>query len=60
MDPQTRSKVVDRIQEIGRELGLLEPEDLTSWKPASEQDLQDIEELYSERERLLQELKRSD
>jgi hypothetical protein len=34
----------------------LEPTDLTSERPAAEHDLEDIEELYAERERLLQEL----
>jgi hypothetical protein len=58
MDIESRCKIEARIREISRELGLLQPTDLTSGRPAAEHDLEDIEELYSERERLLQELEK--
>ena len=57
MDPQIQSRIVDRIHEISRELGLLEPADLVSGWSEGKHSLQDVEELYAERERLLQELK---
>lgn len=57
MDPQVQSRIVDRIHEISRELGLLEPLDLTSGRSVAKHSLQDLEELYAEREHLLQELK---
>jgi len=57
MDPQIQSRIVDRIHEISRELGLLEPLDLTSGWSASKHSLEDVEELYAEREHLMQELK---
>lgn len=57
MDPVTQSRIEDRIREISRELGLLEPLDLISGWSASTHRLQDVEELYAEREHLLQELK---
>lgn len=57
MDPQVQSRIVDRIREISRELGLLEPLDLISGWSAAEHRLQDVEELYAEREHLMQELK---
>lgn len=56
MDPQTQSRIEDRIHEISRELGLLEPLDLASGRLAAEHGLEEIKELYAERERLLQEL----
>lgn len=55
MDVESRCKIEARIREISRALGLLQPTDLTSGRPAAEHDLEDIDELYSERERLLQE-----
>ena len=59
MDPTRKREIESRIHEISRELGLLDPNDLISGRPAVEHDLQDFEELYSERERLLQELERA-
>ena len=59
MDPQTLSRIEDRIQEINRELGLSRPADLASGKPAAAHDLLEIEELYAERELLLQELEKA-
>ncbi len=56
MDPQTQSRIEDRIQEIDRELGLSDAKRLMSGKSAAEHDLVEIEELYAEREHLLQEL----
>jgi hypothetical protein len=56
MDPKRKQEIESRIQKISRELGLLEPNDLTSGRPAAEHDLDELEELYSERERLIQEL----
>jgi hypothetical protein len=56
MDAKRQREIESRIQEISRELGLLEPNDLISGRPAAEHDLEEIEELYSERERLIQEL----
>jgi hypothetical protein len=54
--PKRQREIESRIQEISRELGLLELKDLISGRPAAEHDLEEIEELYSERERLTQEL----
>ncbi len=59
MDPQTRSWIEERINEIGRELGLFGPDEFTAGKFTSDHDLQEIEELYAERERLIQELERA-
>ncbi len=59
MDPKRQCEIESRIQEINRELGLLEPNDLISGRPAAEHDLEEMEELYSERERLIQELERA-
>ncbi len=56
MDPKYQREIESRIQEISRKLGLLDPSDLISGRAASEYDLEEIEELYSERERLIQEL----
>lgn len=55
---ERRRAVELRIREISLELGLLEPSDLSSWNPAPEHDLQEIEEMYAERERLIQELEK--
>jgi len=59
MEPKRKQEIESRIHEISRELGLLEPNDLTSGRPAAEHDLEELEELYSERERLIQELERA-
>ena len=59
MDPKRKQEIESRILEISRELGLLEPDDLASGRPAAEHDLQELEDLYSERERLIQELERA-
>ncbi len=59
MDPLTQSRIADRIQEIERELGLSDTTRLASGKSAAEHDLAEIEELYAEREHLLQELKKA-
>jgi hypothetical protein len=58
LDAESRRKIEVRIQEISRELGLLEPVDLTSGSFAPEHNLEEVEELYAERERLMQELER--
>jgi hypothetical protein len=58
MDAQSQCRIEARIEEICRELGLSDPTDLTSGRPAAEHDLEDFEELYAERERLLQELEK--
>ncbi len=57
MTAERRREVELRIKEINRELGLLEPTDLSSWNPAPEHDVREIEEMYAEREALIQELK---
>jgi hypothetical protein len=59
MDPKRQREIESRIQEISRELGLPEPNDLISGRPAAEHNLEEMEELYSERERLIQELERA-
>jgi hypothetical protein len=56
MDPKRKQEIESRIHQISHELGFLEPDDLISGMPAAEHDLEDLEELYSERERLIQEL----
>jgi len=56
MDSTRQREIESRTREISRELGLLEPNALISGRPAAEHDLEEIEELYSERERLMQEL----
>lgn len=58
MDAKRRGEIEARIRDISRELGLLEPSELTSGRPAPEHDLEEVEELYAERERLLQELEK--
>ena len=59
MDPQTQSRIEDRIREISRELGLLEASDLAFGRAAPpEHDLVEVGELYAERERLMQELEK--
>ncbi len=58
MDPQVRSRIEDRINVISRELGLLDPNDFIFGRRAEKHDLAEIEELYAERERLLQELQK--
>jgi hypothetical protein len=58
MDTKRRGEIEARIRDISRELGLLEPSELTSGRPTPEHDLEEVEELYAERERLLQELEK--
>lgn len=58
MNVERRHEIELRIHDISRELGLLEPDDLTSGSLARKHDLQEIEELYAERERLLQEIEK--
>lgn len=58
MDTETRRTIEARIREISRELGLLDPAELSFGSPAPEHDLEEMEELYAERERLLQELEK--
>jgi hypothetical protein len=59
IDSIRQREIQTRIHEISRELGLLQPNDLISGRPAAEHDLEEIEELYAERERLIQELERA-
>ena len=59
MDAKHKREIESRIEEISGELGLLDPSDLISGRPAAEHDLEELEELYSERERLIQELERA-
>ena len=58
MDTESRREVEARIREISRELGLLDVSELTSGRAAPELGLEEIEELYAERERLLSELEK--
>ena len=58
MNPERRLEIEDRIHEISSELGLLEPTELTSGSVIRKLELQEIEELYAERESLLQELEK--
>jgi hypothetical protein len=58
VDTETKGKIEARIREISRELGLLDPAELSLESPAPEYDLEEMEELYAERERLLQELEK--
>ncbi len=59
IDSMRQREIEARIHEISRELGLLQPNDLISGRPAAEHDLEEIEELYAEREQLIQELERA-
>jgi len=58
MDAERRTEIEARIRELNRELGLLEPAELSSGTRPTEHNLEEMEELYSERERLLQELEK--
>ena len=49
--PKPQREIESRIQEVSREVGLLEPNDLTYGRPAAEHDFEAMEEPYSERER---------
>lgn len=58
MDAERRREVEARIREISRELGLLDVSELTSGRAAPELGLEESEEWYAERERLLSELEK--
>jgi hypothetical protein len=58
MDSKRKREVEVRMHEISNELGLLEPAKLASASVTRQFELQEIEELYAERERLLQELEK--
>jgi cell shape-determining protein MreC len=58
MDIGKRQMIEARVRAISEELGLLEPAQLRSALSASEHDLEELEELYAEREQLLQELEK--
>jgi hypothetical protein len=58
MDPEERHRIEVRISEINRDLGLLEPAPLGAESSVPQHDLAEVEELYAERERLLQELEK--
>jgi hypothetical protein len=58
MDAERRREIEARMREINRELGLLEPAELSSGTRPTKHNLEEMEELYSERERLLQELEK--
>ncbi len=53
MKTETRQEIETRIREIKQQLGLCEP----SEGPPLEHNLEEMEDLYAELERLLQELK---
>ncbi len=58
MDAERLDEIEKRIREINRDLGLSEPTELHSGSSVLELGLQEMEELYAERERLLQELEK--
>ena len=58
MEAERRREIEARIREISRQLGLLDASELTSGRAAPELGLEEIEELYAERERLLSELEK--
>jgi len=58
VDTQSRDTIEARIREISGELGLLNPIEVNSGRLVPEHNLEEMEELYAERERLLQELEK--
>ncbi len=58
MEIGKRQVIEARVRAISEELGLLEPAQLRSALSAPEHDLEELEELYAEREQLLQELEK--
>ncbi len=58
MDIGKRKMIEARVRTISEELGLLEPAQLRSTLSAPEHDLPELEELYAEREQLLQDLEK--
>lgn len=58
MDREMRQRLETRIRAINEELGLLKPGQLSSSVSAPEHDFEEMEELYAEREQLLQELEK--
>jgi hypothetical protein len=58
MDHEARQRIETRILAINEELGLLGPAQLGSPMSAPEHDFEEMEELYAEREQLLQELEK--
>jgi len=58
MDPERRRTVEMRVDEVCRVLGLTEPADSKRGTAEQKLELLEIEDLYAEREHLLQELEK--
>ena len=58
MDPERRRTLEMRIDEVCHALGLTEPADTKPGAAEQKLELLEVEELYEERERLLQELEK--